>query len=104
MFYCENCNKVFDEPKAVDECIGEYWGTLAFETFYYCPHCDDEAILEITDLDDYDDPILVNEYYYEVSDGDGKYLCKFSANSMKEHFDEIFEDKCVVERKFAKRR
>lgn len=46
MLRCLCCGAGFSpaEAKEVSECIGEYWGTPAFETFQYCPKCDEDAI------------------------------------------------------------
>ena len=46
MYHCEECKAEFDEPKAVREYMGEFWGTPAYDTFYYCPICGSEAIEE----------------------------------------------------------
>ena len=42
MFKCNDCGKVFHEPKAVQESRGEFWGAPCWETMYYCPHCESE--------------------------------------------------------------
>lgn len=41
MLKCNDCGRTF-ETKDLDsyqECVGEYWGTPAYETFYVCPYC-----------------------------------------------------------------
>lgn len=46
MVKCEDCGRVFEaaELKEVQEYRGEYWGIPSFETMYYCPFCDGDAI------------------------------------------------------------
>jgi len=46
-FICE-CGAMFDEPKAVQESRGEFWGVPCSETMYYCPVCGDECFREMT--------------------------------------------------------
>ena len=38
-FRCFDCGKYFDDPKAVEEDRGEFWGIPCTETVYYCPYC-----------------------------------------------------------------
>ena len=38
-FVCTECGATFDEPRAVEESRGEFWGFPAYETMYYCPFC-----------------------------------------------------------------
>lgn len=45
-FRCE-CGCEFDEPEAVQESRGEYWGVPCWETMYYCPGCGDSCFDEI---------------------------------------------------------
>ena len=47
-FRCE-CGCEFDEPEEVREYRGEFWGTPAYETMYYCPACGDSCFDEIKD-------------------------------------------------------
>jgi len=42
MYKCECCGEIFEEPKYVQECMGEFWGTPAFETWAVCPYCEGE--------------------------------------------------------------
>lgn len=69
MFRCEDCGAVFEFPKAVQEDRGEFWGTPAFETMYYCPECDSECYDEYDGYDEYDDedewPELAEEEVWE---------------------------------------
>ena len=57
MWKCEECGCIFeeDEMDSYQECVGEFWGFPAYETFYCCPNCNSEAI------DEYDE----TEYDYE---------------------------------------
>lgn len=45
-FRCE-CGAEFDEPKAVQESRGEFWGVPCWETMYHCPCCGDSCFDEI---------------------------------------------------------
>lgn len=39
-YRCVECGETFDEPKAIRESRGEYWGVPCYETMYYCPFCE----------------------------------------------------------------
>lgn len=43
-YVCYNCGKSFDEPRYYRECMGEFWGAPAYETFEVCPYCGDDCI------------------------------------------------------------
>ena len=60
-FRCE-CGCEFDEPEAVQESRGEFWGMPAYETMYYCPACGDTCFDEITDDDEEENE---DDYYVE---------------------------------------
>lgn len=49
MYKCNDCGAIFDEPKEVQECMGEFWGAPAYDTFTYCPHCGSD------DFEEYDE-------------------------------------------------
>jgi len=53
MFRCE-CGAEFDDPCVEREYRGEYWGTPAYETMYYCPVCGSSSFDEIRE-DEEDD-------------------------------------------------
>lgn len=38
-YKCCDCGKEFDEPGSYEECMGEFWGSPAYQTFYVCPVC-----------------------------------------------------------------
>ena len=59
MYKCEECGNVFDEPKMVQECVGEFWGTPAYETWAVCPDCGSDEI------EDYEDNEIDEEAEYE---------------------------------------
>lgn len=42
MYKCRNCGEVFDEPKTIHECVGEFWGASAYEDWAVCPCCGEE--------------------------------------------------------------
>ena len=38
-YYCTQCGRVFDEPEFYEECVGEFWGAPAYQSFSECPYC-----------------------------------------------------------------
>jgi hypothetical protein len=52
MFVCLDCGNKFDEPNTYSECMGEFWGTPAYEEFDNCPYCGEGAIRELSDEDE----------------------------------------------------
>ena len=38
-YYCTDCGRVFDEPYSFTECVGEFWGAPAYQSFSECPYC-----------------------------------------------------------------
>ena len=66
MCYCQNCEGIFseDETGSSSQCVGEYWGTPAYETFSVCPYCGDDSFV---DIDEYlADDILVDGTFENV--------------------------------------
>ena len=73
-YKCEDCGKIFFYPRETRECVGEYWGSPAYETEYTCPHCrrgyfeevevDDKKYKEqyLAERERYDDQMMY-EYY-----------------------------------------
>lgn len=55
MWKCHECGEEFDEPKYYQECVGEFWGAPAYETWVICPHCKSEDIEEDYNYDNGDD-------------------------------------------------
>lgn len=51
MCKCRNCGAIFpvDDRLIVKECVGEFWGAPAYESWDACPVCKD------TDIEDYDE-------------------------------------------------
>lgn len=47
MYKCNDCGAMFDEPATYRECVGEFWGTPAFEEFGSCPVCESEDYEEV---------------------------------------------------------
>ena len=45
-YICVDCMKQFDEPDTYQECVGEFWGTPAYDTFYKCPYCGSDAVMD----------------------------------------------------------
>lgn len=48
-FSCDYCGATFDEPVTIRECIGEYWGVPAYETYTACPCCHSGGYEEVKD-------------------------------------------------------
>lgn len=38
-YYCTSCGEIFDEPDSYSECVGEFWGSPAYQEFAECPYC-----------------------------------------------------------------
>ena len=49
---CNNCDEVFDEDdlESRSECVGEFWGSPAYDSYGVCPFCGSD------DYDEYEDP------------------------------------------------
>lgn len=43
---CYECGAIFNEEDAGEyqECVGEFWGAPAYQTFLCCPHCNSDEI------------------------------------------------------------
>ena len=56
-YKCCNCDCVFDEQDAGErsECVGEFWGSPAYQTYMVCPECDSEEIDEYTEDEEQED-------------------------------------------------
>ena len=41
MYRCCNCDEVFDEDEfeTSHECVGEFWGSPAYQDYDVCPYC-----------------------------------------------------------------
>lgn len=50
-YKCNECDAVFDEPDTYRECVGEFWGTPAYEEFDICPVCKSDDIEEVINYD-----------------------------------------------------
>ena len=48
MYYCCECDSCFDagDAREVRECVGEFWGTPAYETYNVCPYCGSDALID----------------------------------------------------------
>ncbi len=57
MVKCFDCGWIGDaeELKRVEESRGEFWGTPAYETMYYCPCCGSDYIDDYKGEDEEDD-------------------------------------------------
>ena len=51
MLKCYECGCIFDEDEADErsECVGEFWGSPAYQSFMVCPECGSDEI------DDYEE-------------------------------------------------
>lgn len=48
MMKCYDCGETFDEEDAgcVNECVGEFWGSPAYQSYPVCPFCRSDNIGE----------------------------------------------------------
>lgn len=46
---CNQCGTEFEYPATYEECVGEFWGSPAYQTFYVCPVCGSDDYEEIED-------------------------------------------------------
>ena len=65
MLYCENCHSFHDEEHLMrfTECVGEYQGTPAYQTFYACPDCGSTDMEEAHDCPICGTPLQGSEDY-----------------------------------------
>lgn len=51
--YCTHCGNYFgsDELHYRRECVGEFWGTPAYDDFPECPYCGSEEFVDEYDED-----------------------------------------------------
>lgn len=47
MFRCNDCDVLFSEPDSYRECVGEFWGTPAYEYWGCCPECGSDDYEEV---------------------------------------------------------
>ena len=50
-YKCNDCEAEFDEPDSYRECVGEFWGTPAYDDFPCCPVCKSDEIEEVDDFE-----------------------------------------------------
>ena len=86
-YICYECGKKFNQPKVVEECIGEYGSLPYFEPFVYCPCCGSEEIDDMEEV--YDTNWLENfraksEEMEKRQDEAIKAWCKDSVASLPE--------------------
>lgn len=62
MFRCAECGSEFEEPRAVQESRGEFWGAPCWETIYCCPFCGDTCFDEVQDEEDDDESWWRSKY------------------------------------------
>ena len=53
MYYCTNCGRWVEDLKEYRECVGEFWGAPAYETFWCCPHCGSDEVLDRDEYEEY---------------------------------------------------
>lgn len=48
-YKCESCGHEFEEDEmiTVQECVGEFWGVPAYESWGACPRCKSTDIYEV---------------------------------------------------------
>lgn len=47
-YKCYDCDEIFDEDDAGSrsECVGEFWGSPAYESYMVCPNCGSDDLEE----------------------------------------------------------
>jgi hypothetical protein len=57
MWKCEDCGIEFEEEDmgTYQECVGEFWGFPAYESFDCCPNCSSTDIYEMVDDEEGDE-------------------------------------------------
>lgn len=61
-FKCEDCGERFEVPDTMQDYVGEFWGSPAYETIAICPYCHSD---EICETDDCDEAGILNEIEIE---------------------------------------
>lgn len=56
-YKCYNCGETFDEDDAEErrECVGEFWGSPAYDSVMICPECGSDEIEETDEGENNDD-------------------------------------------------
>lgn len=56
MYKCKECGTLLTHSELVrkEVRVGEFWGTPAYKTEYFCPICDNDDFEEIEDEEDED--------------------------------------------------
>ena len=54
---CYDCGEVFEEEDADSrsECVGEFWGSPAYDTIPICPFCHSDELEEYDEKEDDDE-------------------------------------------------
>ena len=54
MLRCDDCGNTFEAEDLghYTECVGEFWGSPAYETFYVCPFCGSDCYRECDEEDE----------------------------------------------------
>lgn len=54
---CYECGAIFDEDDAETrrECVGEFWGSPAYESYSICPVCHSDDLEEYEESEEEDD-------------------------------------------------
>lgn len=73
MLKCNYCGHTFEveDLHMVQECVGEFWGSPAWETWYYCPYCDSDDYEEC-DEEDEEHKRMLKKALYMVQEMDKK--------------------------------
>ena len=53
-YKCDDCGATFDHDELIrkEACIGEFWGSPAYETEYFCPNCQSQDFHDLEDDDE----------------------------------------------------
>lgn len=56
LYICNDCGAIFDEPREIKECMGEFWGAPAYDTTACCPACGADDYEEFDDDEEEEEP------------------------------------------------
>lgn len=48
MVKCEKCKKIFDDSEMIkkEAYVGEFWGMPAYDSYYVCPYCKSDELID----------------------------------------------------------
>ena len=82
-YICERCKRHFNSEDANTrtECIGEFWGTPAYEDYDCCPYCGSDELAEAVACE------ICGKFHYEEDLNGG--VCKSCIEKYKDDPDKL---------------